>query len=128
MVETFILERIEEKVIELISLIVSDLLIHKEKSLESIDDEKRKFTNKLCDVLVILFRCQPPNNFTVFCDYEKTKNSIKSLYDKSIEEYGHFEVFSMINQIFNDETIRDNFSHESFKEVESVLLKKFGCS
>ncbi|KAM9986777.1 hypothetical protein ACTFIY_011422 [Dictyostelium cf. discoideum] len=100
-----------------------DLLIYKEKSLESIDDEKRKFANKLCDVLVILFKCQPPNNFIVFCDYEKTKNSIKSLYDKSIEEHGHCEVFSMINQIFNDETIRDNFSHESYKEVESVLLK-----
>ncbi|KAM9990044.1 hypothetical protein ACTFIY_006074 [Dictyostelium cf. discoideum] len=123
MVEMFILERIEEKVIELISLIVSDLLIHKEKSLESIYNEKRMFANKLCDILVIFFRCQAPENFIVFCDYEKTKNSIKSLYDKSIEEHGHCEVFSMINQIFNDETISDNFSHESFKEVESVLLK-----
>ncbi|KAN0045599.1 hypothetical protein ACTA71_005977 [Dictyostelium dimigraforme] len=129
MIETFILERIEEKVIELTALIVSDLLIYKEKSLESIDtdEQKRSFANKLCDVLVISFRCQPPDNFIIFCDYEKTKNSIKSLYDKSIEEHGHYEVFSKINQIFNDETIREHFSNESFKEVESVLLKNLNA-
>ncbi|KAM9995737.1 hypothetical protein ACTFIY_001931 [Dictyostelium cf. discoideum] len=70
------------KELKVIELILSDLLIYKEKSLESIMMKREK-------------------------------------------EHGHCEVFSRINQIFNDETIREHFSmnRSNFFVVESVLLK-----